>query len=214
MEEANKVFHRSLFLSGPAGHLEAQLWTSAAAHPPMAGLVCHPHPLYGGTMHNKVVFQAAKSLHGLGMPVLRFNFRGVGLSEGSHDRGIGEQADVRAAIDFLASEFPGAPVVLAGFSFGAWVGLKAGAADARVTKLIGVGIPVNSSDFSYLRGCVKPKLFVVGMEDQFAARDKVEALVNSLETPRRLVLVPGADHFFVGKLHELGTAIREWMESA
>jgi len=211
MDESNKVFHRSLFLNGPAGRLEALLWTSAAAAPAMAALVCHPHPLYGGTMHNKVVFQAAKSLHGLGLPVLRFNFRGAGLSEGEHDRGRGEQEDVRRAIEFLAGEFPGVPVVLAGFSFGAWVGLRVGVEDARVTRLIGIGIPVNDSDFSDLRGSKKPKLFVVGTEDRFASRDRVEELVNSLEEPKRLVMVPGADHFFVRKLDQLDRAIRDWM---
>ena len=211
MDEANKVFHRTLFLKGAAGRLEALLWTTGAAAPERAALVCHPHPLYGGTLHNKVVFQAAKSLHAAGMPVLRFNFRGAGLSEGEHDRGRGEQQDVRCAIDYLAGAFPGLPVVLAGFSFGAWVGLRVGVEDARVTRLVGIGTPVNDSDFSYLRGSIKPKLFVVGTEDQFAARDKVEEMVASLKEPKRLVLVPGADHFLVGKLDQLDRAITEWM---
>ena len=179
----------------------------------MAALVCHPHPLYGGTMHNKVVFQAAKSLHGAGLPVLRFNFRGAGLSEGEHDRGRGESEDVRCALDYLAQEFPGRPVVLAGFSFGAWVGLRVGCEDARVTHLIGLGIPVNDSDFSYLQGCAKPKLFVVGARDQFAARERVEALVDSLPQPKRMVFVEQADHFFSRRLDQLDRAITEWMES-
>ena len=211
MDAPNKVFHRSLFLPGPAGRLEALLWTSEAPAPAMAGLVCHPHPLFGGTMHNKVVFQAAKSLHRAGFPVLRFNFRGAGLSEGEHDRGRGERDDVRAALDFLSGEFRGLPVVLAGFSFGAWVGLRVGAEDARVARLAGLGIPVNDSDFSYLRECAKSKLFVVGTEDRFAARDRVESLVASLLEPKRLVLVEGADHFFTGKLDQLDRAITEWM---
>src|SRR5208282_5872766 len=132
MDAANKIFHRSLFLNGPAGRLEALLWTSGAAAPAMAGLVCHPHPLFRGTMHNKVVFRGAKSLHRAGLPVLRFNFRGVGLSEGQHDCGRGERDDVRSALDFLSAEFPGLPVVLAGFSFGAWVGLRV---ESLVTSL-------------------------------------------------------------------------------
>src|SRR5207249_534605 len=112
---------RNFFLEGPAGRLEAILWTpSAAASLPLAAVVCHPHPLFGGTMHNKVVYQAAKSLDAIGVPVLRFNFRGAGLSAGVHDRGLGEQGDVRAALDYLVSEFPGVPLLLAGFSFGAW----------------------------------------------------------------------------------------------
>lgn len=211
MDASKKVFHHSLFLKGPAGRLEAQLWTSAETAPSIAALVCHPHPLYGGTMHNKVVFQAAKSLHALGLPVLRFNFRGAGLSEGEHDRGRGEREDVRCAIEYLAAEFGGLPVVLAGFSFGAWVGLRVGVEDARVTRLVGIGTPVNDSDFSYLRGSVKPKLFVVGTADEHAAQERMEELVTSLEEPKRLVMVPGAGHFFEGKLDQLDRAIREWM---
>src|SRR5262249_49859075 len=133
-----QVFHRSIFLPGKAGKLEAQLWTSANDKPTMTAMVCHPHPLFSGTMHNKVVFQAAKSLQSEGLPVLRFNFRGVGLSEGVHDNGQGETDDVRAGIDYLAAEFPSAPIVLAGFSFGAWVGLRVGCEDVRVTRLIGL----------------------------------------------------------------------------
>src|SRR5437016_10349619 len=145
---------RSFFLKGPAGRLEAILWTpSAATRPPLAAVVCHPHPLFGGTMHNKVVYQVAKSLDVLGIPVLRFNFRGAGLSEGKHDRGRGEQDDVRTALEFLADEFPETPLLVAGFSFGCWVGLRAGCEDARVEKLIGIGAPVNNSDFSYLLRC-------------------------------------------------------------
>ncbi len=157
---------RNFFLEGPAGRLEAILWTpSAVARPPLAAVICHPHPLFGGTMHNKVVYQTAKSLDALGIPVLRFNFRGAGLSAGVHDRGRGEQGDVRAALDFLATEFPGVPLLLAGFSFGAWVGMRAGCEDPRVSHLIGLGIPVNSTDFSFLRQCEKPKLFVHGSND-------------------------------------------------
>src|SRR5579863_10283410 len=119
-----EVFHRKLFLAGPAGRLEALMWTAPAGGPAFVAVVCHPHPLYGGTMHNKVVFQAAKRLHDFGVPVLRFNFRGAGLSEGAHENGRGEQEDVRAALDYLAGEFPGRPILLAGFSFGSSVGLR------------------------------------------------------------------------------------------
>src|SRR5215469_9705679 len=166
MSEAHQS--KSFFLSGPVGKLEAVLWTpQAAAAPRTAALVCHPHPLFGGTLHNKVVYQAAKALAGVGMAVLRFNFRGAGLSQGSHDRGQGERDDVRAALDFLAAEFPHTPLWLAGFSFGCWVGLRVGCEDPRVERLIGIGAPVNDSDFSYLLGCGKPKLFVHGSKDQF-----------------------------------------------
>ncbi len=174
------------------------LWTVANADPALVAVVCHPHPLFGGTMHNKVVFQAAKALHRRGIPVLRFNFRGAGLSEGVHDKGRGEQDDVRAALDYLAREFPGRPILLAGFSFGAWVGLRVGCEDARVTKLIGLGLPVDDSDLRYLRSCAKPKLIIQGGNDQFGSRANVEALFATMPEPKRLVIVEGADHFFAG----------------
>jgi uncharacterized protein len=202
---------RNFFLEGPAGRLEAILWTpSGAAHSPLAAVVCHPHPLFGGTMHNKVVYQTAKSLDALGIPVLRFNFRGAGLSAGVHDRGQGEQDDVRAALDLLASEFPGVPLLLAGFSFGAWVGLRVGCEDTRVSYLIGLGIPVNSTDFSFLRECKKSKLFVHGSHDEHGAIEKVKELIPTLPGGNHLVVVEGVDHFFVGKLDQVGRAINAW----
>jgi hypothetical protein len=208
------VFHRSLFLEGLAGPLEALLWTSPAANPESVALVCHPHPLFGGTMHNKVVYQAAKTLHEAGMPVLRFNFRGAGLSKGAHDDGRGELDDVRAALDYLANEFSGRPILLAGFSFGAGVGLRVGCADERVTRLIGLGIPLNRLDMSYLQQCAKPKLFISGGNDEYGAREKVEALFATLPEPKRLHMVEGADHFFQGRLSEVGAEIAAWLRGA
>lgn len=204
---------RNFFLEGPAGRLETILWTPAAqVQPPLAALVCHPHPLFGGTMHNKVVYQAAKSLDALGLPVLRFNFRGAGMSAGTHDRGRGEQGDVSAALDFVAKEFPGIASLVAGFSFGCWVGLLVGCADKRVQELIGLGIPVNSTDFSFLRTCEKPKLFVHGAKDEHGEIGRVKALVESLPGQNRLVVVAGANHFFAGKLNQVDDAIRGWLE--
>jgi alpha/beta superfamily hydrolase len=208
-----QVFHRKIFLEGPAGSLEALLWTVAAERPAEVALVCHPHPLFGGTMHNKVVFQAAKALHEAGMPVLRFNFRGAGLSHGEHDQGRGEQGDVRAAIDYLAAEFPGAAIVLAGFSFGSYVGLCVGCADARVTRVIGLGIAVNKWDFSYLSECRKPKLFISGANDEFASVKKIEEVFAEMPPPKKLRIVDGVDHFFTGKLEEVGREIDEWVQS-
>lgn len=204
---------RNLFLEGPAGRLETILWKPLSqSGPVLAAVVCHPHPLFGGTMHNKVVYQVAKSLDSLGLPVLRFNFRGAGLSGGTHDRGRGEQQDVKAAVDFLAAEFPGIPLLLAGFSFGSWVGLRVGCAEPRVNELIGLGTPVNSSDFSYLENCAKPKLFVHGENDVHGKLASVEALVKSLPGENRLVVVRNADHFFVGKLDQVDAAIRTWLQ--
>lgn len=206
---------KNFFLQGPAGRLEAVLWTphgikSAA----LAAVVCHPHPLFGGTLHNKVVYQAAKALDSRDIPVLRFNFRGAGLSEGTHDRGRGERDDVRAALDFLAGEFPGAALLLAGFSFGCWVGLRVGCEDPRVIKLIGIGAPVNDSDFSYLQSCSKPKLFVHGGNDQFGDQHKLEKMVAGLPGDNELVVVESVDHFFTGKIEELGRAIVDWLPAS
>jgi len=202
---------KNFFLQGLAGKLEAVLWTPHRETPPNnAALVCHPHPLFGGTLHNKVVYQAAKALDGLGMPVLRFNFRGAGLSEGKHDRGRGELDDVRTAVNFLATEFPRTPLLLAGFSFGCWVGLRAGCEDARVEKLIGIGAPVNGSDFSYLQQCSKPKLFVHGSNDEHGDVNKVRAMVGTLPGENELVIVEDVDHFFTRKIEQLGAAISAW----
>ncbi len=207
------VFHRGFFLTGPAGRLEATLWTSSAADPDFAAVVCHPHPLFGGTMHNKVVYQTAKALHDRGAPVLRFNFRGAGLSEGEHDKGRGEQDDVRAALDYLATEFSGKPILLAGFSFGSWVGLRVGCADGRVDKLIGLGLPVDNIDMTDLRACAKPKLVIQGGNDQFGARANIEALFATLPEPKRLVIVDGADHFFTSRLDQVGASINAWLDA-
>jgi alpha/beta superfamily hydrolase len=203
---------RNLFLEGPAGRLEAILWKPQnGERPAMAAVVCHPHPLFGGTMHNKVIYQTAKSLDALGLAVLRFNFRGAGTSAGNHDGGQGEQGDVRGAVQFLADEFPGVPLLLAGFSFGCWVGLRVGCEDQRVVELIGLGTPVNNSDFSYLESCAKPKLFVHGDNDEFGDVRKVKSLVESLPGENRFVAVPDADHFFTGTLDHVDRAITSWL---
>lgn len=204
---------KSLFLEGPAGRLEALL-NLGNPTPSHAAVVCHPHPLYGGTLHNKVVFHTMKALHGFGFPVLRFNFRSAGLSAGEHDHGGGEVDDARVALEWMAHEF-GVPLVLAGFSFGAAVGLRAAFDDHRVNALISLGTPVaavegRTYDFSFLADCSKPKLFVSGDRDQFGPRPQLEALVASVPEPRQLTLIPGADHFFAGRLAELRRAVEEW----
>lgn len=203
---------RNFFLPGPAGPLEALLWTPASTSPPaLAALLCHPHPLFGGTLHNKVVYNAAKALDALSVPVLRFNFRGTGLSAGTHDKGIGEREDVQAAIDFLAAEFPGLPLLASGFSFGSVAALRTGCADSRVLELIGLGLPVNESDVGFLENCEKPKLFVHGANDAFGAREKIAELIPTLPGKNELVIVEGADHFFAGHLEKLHSAITDWI---
>jgi len=205
---------QSLFLEGPSGRLEALL-NAGAGQPAHAALVCHPHPLYGGTLHNKVVFHTMKALNSFGYPVLRFNFRGAGLSHGRHDQGRGEVDDVRAALDWLDLQFH-LPLVLAGFSFGAVVGLRAACADDRVNSLIALGIPVapideRPYDFDFLASCSKPKLFVTGSRDPFGPRSEIERAVASFPEPKKLVFIDGADHFFEGRLHELRGAIESWV---
>ena len=205
---------RSLFIKGPAGQLEALL-NSGAENATHAALVCHPHPVYGGTMHNKVVFHAMKALNSFGYPVLRFNFRGFGLSEGEHGHGVEEADDVRAALDWLNVEFR-LPLIFAGFSFGAAVGLRAACPDERVKAVIGLGVPVQpvddrTYDLDFLHSCAKPKLFVSGSRDQYGPRTKLEALVSSLPEPKKLVIVDSADHFFEGRLREMREAIEAWI---
>jgi uncharacterized protein len=160
-----------------------------------------------------VVFQTAKTLHSHGYPVLRFNFRGAGQSAGKYDKGRGEIEDVRTAIDYLAQEFPALPIILAGFSFGAWIGLRVGCQEARVQELIGLGIPVNDSDLSYLKDCAKPKLIVQGANDQFGAKDRVRSLFNEIPKPKQLVFISEADHFFTGKLDQVSAAIKNWLDA-
>ena len=206
-----EVFHRNFFLDGSVGKLEAMLWTAPGSESRLVALVCHPHPLFGGTLHNKVVYHTAKALHGRGLPVLRFNFRGAGRSQGQHDLGKGEQDDVRTALDYLGREFPERPILLAGFSFGSWVGLRVGCEDPRVSQLVGLGIPVDQSDLSYLRCCAKPKLIIQGEHDQFGGRANLEALWATLPGPKRLVIIEAADHFFQGKLSEVAAAIDRWV---
>jgi hypothetical protein len=174
-------------------------------------LVCHPHPLFGGTMHNKVVFRAAKAALYSGLPTLRFNFRGAGKSVGTFTGGDGEREDVRAALDYLATHFPRLPVCLMGFSFGSWVGLAVGASDSRVSALVGLGVPVNSSSFEFLREVRKPKLIVQGTRDEFGSVAHVSELYESLAEPKRLHWVEGADHFFAGKLDEVQQVLQEFL---
>jgi alpha/beta superfamily hydrolase len=179
----------------------------APAAPRMAAVVCHPHPRFGGTMHNKVVFRIAQALGAIGMPALRFNFRGVGRSTGVYDEGRGEADDVRAALDALAERYPSIPLLLAGFSFGSWVGLPVGCADPRVTHLIGAGVPVSLLSTDALEDCAKPKLIVQGALDQYGPQRALEVWYARVPPPKRLILIPNADHFFTRQQPELYDAL-------
>lgn len=204
----------SFFLEGEAGRLEAVL-NLGLADAKYACVVCHPHPLFGGTMHNKVVFHAMKALNAFGFPVLRFNFRGAGTSMGEHDYGRGEIADVRVALDYLAGRFS-LPILFAGFSFGAAIGLAAAVPDPRVAALIALGIPVNADgreyDYNLLQGSEKPKLLLSGGNDEFATAAQLAQVFAKAAKPKRLVVIPNADHFFAGHLEEMRSALSGWVQ--
>jgi len=203
----------SFFLAGDAGRLEALL-NLGAPEAQYTCVVCHPHPLYGGTMHNKVVFHAMKALNAFGFPVLRFNFRGVGTSAGEHDYGRGEVDDVRAALDYLAARFS-VPILFAGFSFGSAIGLRAAVPHRRVEALIAVGIPVHAEgrDYTYemLRQSKQPKLLLSGGRDEFASPAQLAQVFADAAEPKRLVVIPEADHFFTGHLEEMRNAVSLWV---
>jgi alpha/beta superfamily hydrolase len=201
-----------LFIPAAHGQLEAILKEPRQDLPIGVALILHPHPLGGGTMHNKVVFRAAAALNDSGLTTLRINFRGVGQSTGQHDEGRGEQDDVRTGLDYLSQNYLGLRTLLCGFSFGARVGLDVGINDPRVSYLIGIGTPLKMYDFNFLGTCRKPLLLVHGEHDEFGEVERVRELVAKLEpnVPVRLVVIPGADHFFEGHLDELKRAITDW----
>ena len=208
---------RSFFLRGPEGRLEALL-NHGAADAPYAALVCHPHPLGGGNLHNKVVYRAMKALNdpawGLGWPVLRFNFRGTGLSQGAYD-GEAETGDVLAALDWLENEYNLPPVVL-GFSFGAAMALAACCSRPHVRAFVALGLPLRSQsqtyEYPFLQSCTIPKLFLSGNHDQYAPAAQLTQLAATAADPKQLVLLPGADHFFAGHLEPMQQALAGWFK--
>jgi hypothetical protein len=197
----------SLFIDGPAGRLEALLEEPEDRDPRHAVLVCHPHPQHGGTMHNKVVYRIARGLRRAGAVVLRFNYRGVNLSAGEYDKGIGEVEDARAGLALLRSRYPDLPFSLAGFSFGSRIILKLGCQTPEVSELLAVGFPANLSDSQSLGQCPIPKIFIVSRNDQFCAVASMEAYFAALAEPKELIWVEAADHFFSGALDEFENTI-------
>ena len=208
-------------LIGPLGPLEALLDAPATpidgdgGTPTAAVVFAHPHPQFGGTMHTKVVYQGAKGLARIGCAVLRFNFRGVGRSAGTFGDGEGEKQDFSAALDYMASQYPGARIWAAGFSFGAWVALEVGAADDRVSALIGIAPPVTTSvsghayTFERTLASTKPKFFIQGEADEVCPLEGMWAFYARLEEPKELVVIDGADHLFEGKAQEVGEALED-----
>lgn len=204
--------HRTIELMLPSQgvELEALLMLPENERYPTVAIICHPHPLYGGSMHSKVVVTASHAFLDMGIPSLRFNFRGVGKSSGKYDNGIGELEDVRAAMGYMAEK--GEKLIIAGHSFGAWMGMKAGCEDPRVKLMIGIGTPVNFVNMDFLRDCLKPRLFVHGTVDRLISVEKVEELCAALPEPKKLVKIEDADHFFTGKLKELSEIVKSLTE--
>jgi uncharacterized protein len=213
-----------LDVQGPAGSLEALL----DEPPPARGVnaegllergqadglhaavvIAHPHPQFGGTMHTKAIFQSAKAFSRIGCAVLRFNFRGVGTSDGSFDNGTGETDDFRAALDFMHKRYPGVPLWSAGMSFGAWISLTAGTADPRVSALVGIAPPLSRYDFEPVRISTKPKFFLQGERDELCPLKEMQAFYARAADPKELVVIDAADHLFDGKLVELAEAIED-----
>ena len=228
----------TFFISGPAGRIECMLKRSdspgatggaateagrsaattggpeAAVAEAAVAVICHPHPLFGGTMHNKVVHAAAEAISESGLPVLRFNFRGVGRSDGKHDGGRGEQDDLRTVMDHLSRTFPGKPLLVAGYSFGAYVALHVGSRDDRAVALIGIGLPLSLVGFGFLRESAKPLAIIQGDRDEFGPLPQIMALAAALPGGARVVVVKDAPHNFAGRLDVLARRVTEAIPEA
>jgi len=200
-------------ITGPAGPLEALL-DLPTGEPRAAAVFAHPHPLHGGTMHTKAVYQASKALARIGVAVLRFNFRGVGRSAGNHEAGPGELEDFRAGLDFMADRYPGLPLWAAGFSFGSWVALTVGAEDPRVRLLLGIGPAIDRYDFAEFKQSDKPKVLIHGEFDELIPLREVKKFYAQLREPKDLVVIDAADHLFNGKTMDLGQAVEDLLSEA
>jgi uncharacterized protein len=196
----------SLFVPGPAGRLEALLEEPEDLAPVEAALVCHPHPQHGGTMHNKVVYRIARGLRSTGAVVLRFNYRGVNLSQGFYDEGEGELLDARAALDYLRNRYPELPFTVAGFSFGSRIALRLGCGLAR--RVIAVGFPAAYKDKAGLDTCTTPRVFIQSTHDQFGSVEDIESIVAPLPEPKQLIFIEAQDHFFAGALEALEAKLK------
>ena len=199
----------SHFLPGPAGRLEALLEEPEDQEPRLAALLCHPHPLYGGTMHNKVVYRMARGLRRAGLVVLRFNFRGVGASEGEHGHMTGEIEDARAALGWLRERYPQVPYAMAGFSFGSRVVTQLGCSAPGAAFLMAAGFPTGRWPAEYLETCRAPKIFIQSTNDQFGPRAELERAYATFAGPKQLIWIECGDHFFAGALEQLEETVRE-----
>lgn len=197
----------SLFIAGGAGRIEALLEEPEDHAPARAALVCHPHPLHGGTMHNKVVHRLARGLRRSGHAVLRFNFRGVNLSEGVHDGGRGEVDDARAALAVLRERYPALPYTLAGFSFGSRIALRLAQENAAAERVIAVGLPAHYPGMDKLFECPIPRIFLHSTNDAICPPAPVREFYDSIHGLKQLIWIEGADHFFAGALPQLEDAV-------
>ncbi len=197
----------SLFVNGPVGRIEALIEEPDDREPIEAAVVCHPHPQYGGTMHNKVVYRLARGLRRAGAVVLRFNYRGVNLSEGVYDYGIGETEDARSALSLLLSRYPNLPFTLAGFSFGSRVALRLGCQNIGARRVIAAGFPTRMRDTSFVAGCTVPRIFIQSTNDEFGPLDEWKPFIERLPEPKQTIIIEAADHFFTGALQQLEDAV-------
>jgi alpha/beta superfamily hydrolase len=197
----------SYLLDGAAGKIECLLEEPESGEPREACLVCHPHPRYGGTMHNKVVYRMARALRRSGSVVLRFNFRGVGRSQGAHDQGAGELEDARLLVEWLRSRYPELPYSVAGFSFGSRIALRLGCSVEGVRRIIAVGFPTKSANVDYLKSCLTLKIFVQSTHDEHGPRQELEAIYREVADPKQIHWVPATDHFFRDGLDTLEETI-------
>ena len=201
---------RKLWIEGPAGRLECALRVASPAR--AAAVLAHPHPLHGGTLHNPVVFHADRELHRAGWTTLRFNFRGVGTSDGAHDDGRGEVGDVAAALSWLRGVAPGVPLLAIGYSFGSWCAIREAVADPSVAAVVAIGLPVRVFGFEKIARLDRPLAVVQGSEDEFGSPEEVRAVLDRAKTPVELIVIPGATHLFPGKIQEAAEAVREGAE--
>jgi alpha/beta superfamily hydrolase len=197
----------TLFVTGPVGRLETVIEEPEDQAPREAVLICHPHPQFGGTMHNKVVYRMARGMRRAGAVALRFNYRGVNRSEGSYDNGIGELEDARVSLEFLRNRYPELPFSLAGFSFGSRIILKLGCEIPGATRLIAVGFPAGDTASRTLGACQVPRVFIQSTNDQFGPRDAIESYFAALQGPKELIWVEARDHFFAGALDAFEEAV-------
>lgn len=197
----------SLFLPGPGGRLESLLEEPEEDEPVEAAVVCHPHPQHGGTMHNKVVYRLARGLRKTGCVVLRFNYRGVGRSEGGYDGGFGETDDARAALDELQVRYPGLPLMAAGFSFGSRIALRLASQEAAIRRVVAVGFPTRIAEREFVYHVHVPKYFVQSTNDAFGPREDFSEFFASVPEPKHLEWVPAEDHFFRDALPQFESVV-------